>query len=529
MATIPGLTFSTTMGGQHRLVLYAFASLIVLVACTTERERNFPDLFKYPYHGHGDPMLSFHHPFEPDADGDPVSGWVQLGSAMVTSDTHGKEMVRLTTTAQANQGLFYSYTKTSNNDFNGWFDIQINTAPDSHEPADGMGLFFTSQRPVVGSAMGMSHTLQGLGLIIDTFSNSRTRMTPYLYAYVSDGHKAWNPDVDGADTELAKGCHLELNKPIRIFIQFVNGKLSVGVTFTPHNPDHWHTCFTVDHVSLPFSDGGYLSFVGETGHFFAAHDVHGASFVAEHRGVEEQNQRRQRDEAAEREHREREERERRDREYHYNSHDSHSSREQDDRERRDREDMERREREDRDRQSHGSSGGGTAAGALAGNLDKQVADVFSSISEHMRGFSDRDAEDTKNRINGVRDMVTHILHEVSRQRSEVQRVVDTLAHLKESANSLSYATSRFKSHLQTMHKSVDTLRARTHDMSTTHTTLQEHLEEHAGKMHMNNGKRGGRGDTAFFVLFFVLQIMFVAAFVVSSKLSNNSRKLGRMV
>lgn len=493
---------------------------------TTERERNFPDLYKYPLHGRGDPLLSFHHPFEPDEDGDPVSGWVQLGSTMVTSNPHGREIIRLTTTAQANQGLFYAYTKTRTNDFNGWFDLQIDTSPDSHEPADGMGLFFTSQRPVIGSAMGMSHTIPGLGLIIDTFSNSRTRMTPYLYAYVSDGNRAWNPDTDGADTELTKGCHLELNKPIRIFVKFVDGKLDVGVSFTPHSPEHWHSCFSVDHVHLPFNDGGYLTFAGETGHFFAAHDILSASFVAEHahnkrpdeyaRELEERRKREQEAASAHDHYHHYQEQDRQKRE-----NDHYERREREDRERREREEKERRDRERHERHATGGSGKET----MAENLDRQVSDVFASISDHMRGFNSKDAEDTKQRLDGVREMTAHILKEVGRQRNEVKHVVDTMASLKEASNSMAYATGKFKSSLSSMHKSVETLRERTNDMADTHMELQEKMDHH----HDTITRNGGGDGHGFFILFFTLQIIIAAVFVVSNKMVSANRKMGRMV
>lgn len=560
------------MIAAHRWCCVLVLAVVTLTgSAISERERNFPDLYQFPYHGLGDPLLSFHSPFEPDDDGDPVAGWVQLGSAMVTSNPSGREIVRLTTTAQANQGLFYAYTRTRTSDFNGWFDVQINTAPDSHEPADGMALFFTSNRPVVGSAMGMSHTQPALGLVIDTFSNSRTRMTPYLYAYVSDGHRSWNPDTDGADTELTKGCHIELNKHTRIYVRFVDRKLDVGVSYTPHVPDRWHSCFTVDHVDLPFNDGGYLAFAGETGHFFAAHDVLGASFVAEHahnRRPEEETysrdsreaherlerERREREERERREHehheyneyhnraaaeqrereererREREERERREREHHeyiehhdYNDYHSRAATEQ-----REREERERREREERERRDRGNPHAGSEASiSLAKNLDKQVADVFESLSEHMRGYSDRDAEDTRQRLNGVRDMTSHILHEVSRQRSELQKVISSLTHLKETASGLSYETGKFRTHLQSMQKSMKVLRDRTRDFSSSNSAILGHLETQPHVLASKSGAK--KGDSAFYILFGVLQVMLVAIVVFSNKIAMASRKGGRMV
>ena len=119
--------------------------------------------------------------------------------------------MRLTSPAQANQGVFYNTIKTESNNFNGYIDIQMDTSRESHEAADGMGMFFVRDIPTLGSAMGINDRFVGLGIIIDTFSNSRSRKVPYLYAYLSDGTKTWNPDHDGADHELARGCQLEMN------------------------------------------------------------------------------------------------------------------------------------------------------------------------------------------------------------------------------------------------------------------------------------------------------------------------------
>lgn len=507
----------------------------------TERERHFPDLYKFPYRGRGDSLFSFHQPYEPDEDGDPVSGWVQLGTTMITSDQHGRDIVRLTATAQANQGILYAYTRTGTNEFNGYFDVQINTSPESHEAADGMALFFTGSRPIVGSAMGMSHTLPGLGLVIDTFSNSRTRMVPYLYAYIQDGHREWNPDTDGGDTELTKGCQLELNKPMRIFVKLVEGKLDVGVSLTPHSQEHWHKCFSVDNVRLPFKDGGYLAFAGETGHFYAAHEVHTASFLAvrppHHHADTPTDYERERKEREDRERREHHERERADREHRERIDREHLDRERSDRERLDREQRERYERENHDYKSHHEQqqapntarSSSDATVALAGNLDRQVHDVFSSLTEHMRGYNDRDAEDTRQRLNGVRDMTAHMLQEVNRQRADLVKVVDSLSKLKKNAGDLAYSTTRFTSNVKSMQASIKALRSRTKEIHKTHEDIQENIEHHHDSLlELTRTKKSG-SDSGFLILFGVLQLLLIAGALAFNKLSSGSRKMGRMV
>nr|AAM93989.1 glycoprotein [Griffithsia japonica] len=158
-----------------------------------QRKHLHPALFLFPYSGRGDPDHSFLHPYSPSYQGDPITGWFQMGTTAIARSSFGRDVVRLTSASQANQGILYNHIRTDSQNFNGYIDVQMDSSRESQEPADGMGLFFTRDRPKLGSAMGMTHTFQGLGIIIDTFSNSRTRRVPYVYAYVSDGTKTWNP------------------------------------------------------------------------------------------------------------------------------------------------------------------------------------------------------------------------------------------------------------------------------------------------------------------------------------------------
>lgn len=235
------------------------------------------ELTTFPYSGRGDAFYSFHAPFPPSPSGGPLMYWDILGAAAITS-REGRDVVRLTSAAQGLQGVVYTGKKTRSMDFNGYFDVLLTTSPDSHEVADGMGFFFTKDLPEKGSAMGLAHTFEGFGVIVDTFSNSRKRHVPHLFAYVSDGKAQWNPDADGADIELTAGCKLRMDTPTRIHVQFLDRNLHVAVS---ENGAHhkWHSCFKYNNVPLSFSGGGWLAFAGETGHYFGVHDVDTAAFA----------------------------------------------------------------------------------------------------------------------------------------------------------------------------------------------------------------------------------------------------------
>lgn len=467
-----------------------------------ERQRRHPVLFQFPLGGRGDPDHTFRHPYESSPGGDPINGWFTLGTTVVTRGKVGRDVVRLTSAGQANQGVLYNAIRTDTPNFNGYFDIQIDTQRDSHEPADGMGFFFTRDRPTLGSAMGISHTFQGLGIIIDTFSNSRSRHVPYMYAYVSDGTKVWNPDTDGADTELARGCQLELNTQIRVYVQFIDGDLHVGVAMNPRTPHRWHTCFKATNVRLPFNDGGYLAFAGETGHFFAHHEVHDAVFVDEspHSGEGYRTQYRNQQ---------------------YAQGEPKPVQEEappppvEDKK------MPPVSSDPKSRIHQGQ----TAHESLSGSLDLQVYDVFNAMSNELSKMGDHSADDTKMRLDGVREVTTHLVKEMERQKEDMGDLLAVLRHLKQTAGDLTYSSDRFTAQVRGLHSSLRALRAKTEAVGESHDDMHSDLLEHHSEV-LDPATGGGGG---VLVMFLVMQVLLGCGFYFVNKMSTASRKMGRMV
>lgn len=483
-------------------ILFSLFSSSLAYLSREERQRRHPELFQFPYVGRGDPDHTFRHPYEPSPGGDPVNGWFQLGTTVVTRGKAGRDIVRLTSSSQANQGIFYNAIRTESLDFNGYFDIEINTVRESHEAADGLGFFFTQDHPQLGSAMGMSHTFKGLGIIIDTFSNSRSRHVPYMYAYVSDGTKPWNPDTDGGDTELTRGCQLEMNTQVRVYVQFVEGDLHVGVAMNPRSPHRWHTCFKATNVRLPFSEGGYLAFAGETGHFFAQHEVHDAVFIDEspHSGEGYRSdygaqsygheQVRTREEAPPRPATE---------EHHAAPVSS----------------------DPKSRVHRGDS----PESSLSGSLDLQVYDVFNAMTNELAKLGDHTADDTRMRLDGVRDVTAHLVKEMERQRNDMANLISVLRHLKETAGDLTYSSDRFMAQILGLHKSLKTLREKTEEVGESHDDMHSDILEHHSNM--SDPSRGGGGG--MLVMFLAMQVLLGCAFYFVNKMSATSRKMGRMV
>nr|ACY56710.1 lectin-like protein [Hydropuntia fisheri] len=488
-----------------------------------ERQRQYPKLFEFPYLGAGDVHHTFRQPYEPSPAGDPVNGWFQLGTTMITRSRSGRDVVRLTSASQANQAIFYNAIPTDTQNFNGYFDVEMDTVRDSHEPADGMGFFFTRDRPRLGSAMGMSHTFVGLALIIDTFSNSRSRNVPYMYAYVSDGTKEWNPDTDGADTELTKGCTLEMNHPIRVYVQFVDGDLHVGVAMNPRSPQRWHTCFKASGVRLPFSGGGHLAFAAETGHFYANHEVHDAVFIDEPasatRSYQDDYYSQQYGTGGAATNRQQQ----------YNADNSRTNA--------------------ASSSSSGASSAGTAAAAdkapeyrtdpdpaarihrgadahtsLSGSLDLQVYEVYNSVSAMLKGLGDENAQETKLKLEGVRDITGQLIREMEKQKSDLSQLVDVLRHLKDTAGDLSYASDRFSSQLQGLHNSLRTLKEKTHGISDSHDELHDELIDHHDSIMEQSS-----GGSSTLLMFVIVQALLGIGVYHVNKMTLASRKVGRMV
>lgn len=493
------------------LVVGLTTTLVNALSRESRMQANAP-LFRFPYLGHGDPDHSFRHPYQSSPHGDAIDGWVQLGTAIVTRSVTGRDVCRLTSSSQANQGVVYNIIRTTSNNFNGYIDIQMDSARDSHEAADGMGFFFTKDKPQLGSAMGMSHTFQGLGLIVDTFSNSRTRRVPYMYAYVSDGMKSWNPDTDGSDSEITRGCQLEMNSKIRIYIQYVDEELHVGVAMNARSPQKWHTCFKATNVKLPFSGGGYFAFAGETGHFFALHEVHDAVFIDEADHTQGHGT------AYEQEYYGTTNQDQRTEEKHHvdqgpTGH-SHTEEKKED---------ERKHATDPDPGSR-IHRGQSATDSLSGSLDLQVYEVFNSMASSLRQLGDHESGDTKLRLDGVRDITAHLIVEMQKQKTDLGNLIGTLRHLKNTAGDLTYTSDRFTEQLRGLHSSIAAMRDTTDNMANSHDDMHEDLINH--HMDVVSKNKGGKGPL---VMFLVIQVLLVAAIYFVNKMHATTRKLGRMV
>lgn len=237
----------------------------------------------FPFFGVGDFWHSFEHPFH-SGPNEALLHWEAKGAAILTSSPDvGGDVVRLTPAVQGRSGIMVNTIRTNSNDFSGYIDFEVRTSKSSHEAADGFGFWFLRDSPALGPAMGINEKFVGLGVVVDTFANTRSTRVPYVYGLVNDGTRAWDFSSDGAKQQLTPGCRAELDRPMRMYVSYeaAAGTLKVAMSqATAHA--HWYHCFEATNVHLPFS-GGLFAVSAETGHFFATHDVAAVQIVADHR------------------------------------------------------------------------------------------------------------------------------------------------------------------------------------------------------------------------------------------------------
>lgn len=453
------------------------------------------ELVQFPYHGFGDDTFSFHSPFVPSPTS-PVANWRQEGATLITA-VDGRDVVRLTNSAPGLQGVLRSEVRTQSSNFNGYFDAFLGSHANSAEPADGMGFFFADRSPGIGSAMGVEHTFRGLGIIIDTYSNSRKRHMPYVYAYVSDGGKAWNPDRDGADVEITPGCSLQMNVPVRVFVQMLDMNLHVAVSIN-HQP--MKTCFRYNNVPMPFQGGGYFAFSGETGHYFGYHDLHLAAFVvgdeyqpppdfpSQSAGATDS----QPNVAG----------------THSGLHDERSA----------------------------TAGSVTVAPAvmLGSEMDVKIHQLYMEMTDAMTrssGGGSASQEVVRKSLEEMSSLTAHSFLEIERMTQETADAARTVQRLKEDSISLHSYAERFSASIGTLHDSIHTLRSTSNrfrsDQEETHNVVLAHRG--TVDLVLQSVSEGAPHGIMSILLFTILQLLVSAGFLVVWKMGPSRAKSRRMV
>eukprot|EP00183_Erythrolobus_madagascarensis_P005841 CAMPEP_0185845748 /NCGR_PEP_ID=MMETSP1354-20130828/1628_1 /TAXON_ID=708628 /ORGANISM="Erythrolobus madagascarensis, Strain CCMP3276" /LENGTH=505 /DNA_ID=CAMNT_0028545783 /DNA_START=41 /DNA_END=1558 /DNA_ORIENTATION=+ len=231
-------------------------------------------------------------PFDINYDAFGMPQWQKLGDTMVSSDALGQDVVRLTMADQSRRGLIFNTVPVSRSfdlemvkqcKWQIFLELQIPKTPKSDVPADGMGVFFSLNKPALGSQLGMREDFVGFAIMIDTYRNARYRSRmkqPYVYAMINDGTVKYNDETDGSDVEIAPGCNFDFDKKIRMLIKYTDGELAVLIAEEAHSP--YFSCFKTQ-APFPtprmpnYQEGhgmGFFALSAQTGHYFNQHDIY---------------------------------------------------------------------------------------------------------------------------------------------------------------------------------------------------------------------------------------------------------------
>lgn len=169
--------------------------------------------------------------------------------------------------------------------------------------------------------------------------------------------------------------------------------------------------------------------------------------------------------------------------------------------------------------------GATATDSLAGSLDLQVYEVFNAMSAALKGVHNKEAEEAKLRLDGVRDVTSHLIQEMTKQQTEMSSMVTLMKHLKDSVNELAGDASRFSSQVKALHSTIAVLKDSSERQSSTHNQVHDGLVGyHKGLMTANKSS-----GAPVLILFFVVQLLLVAGVAAALRLNLAPKKMSRMV
>ncbi|XP_025083131.1 protein ERGIC-53-like isoform X1 [Pomacea canaliculata] len=199
--------------------------------------------------------------------------WEYSGDALA-----GDEGIRITPSLRSKKGSVWSKNPLVSQ--NWLLEVAVRVTGRGRIGADGMAIWFTSQKGTEGSVFGSSDQWNGLGVFLDSFDNDNQHNNPYIMAVVNDGTMSFDHNSlesfgsDGSSQQLG-GCLRDFrNKPfpVRVRIEYYKQALTVMVNNGLSNkPDDFELCMRAVNVILPPS--GYLGVSAATGGLADDHDV----------------------------------------------------------------------------------------------------------------------------------------------------------------------------------------------------------------------------------------------------------------
>ncbi|KAJ2769937.1 hypothetical protein IWQ57_002891 [Coemansia nantahalensis] len=190
------------------------------------------------------------------------------GDAVVNTMSH----IRLTGDQQSRVGWVWSTLPLPEDYWKVDFEFKVG-GKGGYLYGDGMGMFVTQERAQAGPVFGNRDYFHGLGLLFDTYPNSKHDFsTPFVMGMVGDGRTAYDGAHDGDANRrgMCEAYFRNLKESSRCSVTYLKGEF-VNVQLQLQPKDKWINCFTITNVTLP--TGAFLGFSALTGDVSDSHDI----------------------------------------------------------------------------------------------------------------------------------------------------------------------------------------------------------------------------------------------------------------
>jgi len=235
------------------LVLLLICALVVCDSPIPNVHRRFE--YKYSFKGPNIVQKDNSIPF-----------WEYSGSALASP-----EQVRITPSLRSKKGAVWTKSPTN---FEFWeVEVGLRVSGRGRIGADGVALWYTSQRGSEGEVFGSSDEWTGIGVFFDSFDNDGLQNNPYIMIVINDGTKKFHHQTDGRDQQIA-GCLKDFrNKPfpVKAKLEYVKNVITLSISNGLSKEDNYEICVRSENIFLP--NNGYFGMSAATGGLADDHDV----------------------------------------------------------------------------------------------------------------------------------------------------------------------------------------------------------------------------------------------------------------
>ncbi|KAK6736688.1 hypothetical protein RB195_019407 [Necator americanus] len=206
--------------------------------------------------------------------------WDLRGDAFIS-----RNKIRLTREAQSLNGSIWSRNRVMVRDWEIQVDLRIYSA--SSPPADGIAIWYI-RKPDTGSAWGGPANFSGIGVVLDTYTNTiggmTSRQSSRLFVILNNpAHGAVvDSSTDGSNLRVESECSLG-NDPvaykvppsydhtptIRILIRYVHEYIEV--LYALPTTEHWKLCTNASALFLPINY--HVGVSAATGELKSTHEL----------------------------------------------------------------------------------------------------------------------------------------------------------------------------------------------------------------------------------------------------------------